>query len=37
MFTHRDNEVEGQEGPTFKVNGQCFKAYYGELHEISLT
>ncbi|XP_049362947.1 uncharacterized protein LOC125827670 [Solanum verrucosum] len=36
VITNGTIEVEGQEGPAFKVNGQCLKLYFGECHEISL-
>jgi len=36
VFTNGAIEVEGQEGPTFKVNGQHLKLYFGECQEISL-
>ncbi|KAK4716687.1 hypothetical protein R3W88_015025 [Solanum pinnatisectum] len=35
-FTNGAVEVEGQEGPAFKVNGQYLKLYFGECQEISL-
>ena len=36
VFTNGAIEVEGKEGPTFKVNGQRLKLYFGECHEISM-
>ncbi|XP_049372824.1 uncharacterized protein LOC125837794 [Solanum verrucosum] len=36
VFTNGSIEVEGQEGPAFKVNGQRLKSYFGECQEISL-
>ncbi|XP_049357506.1 uncharacterized protein LOC125822166 [Solanum verrucosum] len=36
VFTTGAIEVEGQEGPTFKLNGQCLKLYFGECSQISL-
>ncbi|XP_015169125.1 uncharacterized protein [Solanum tuberosum] len=36
VFTNGAIEVEGQEGPVFKVNVQRLKLYYGEYQEISL-
>ncbi|KAK4726983.1 hypothetical protein R3W88_031900 [Solanum pinnatisectum] len=36
VFTNGAIEVEGEEGPTFKVNRQRLKLYYGDYHEISL-
>ncbi|XP_049394762.1 uncharacterized protein LOC125859070 [Solanum stenotomum] len=37
VLTNGAIEVEGQEGPAFKVNGQRLKLYFGEFQEISLV
>ncbi|XP_049394700.1 uncharacterized protein LOC125858991 [Solanum stenotomum] len=36
VFSNGAIEVEGQEGPAFKVNGQRLKLYFGECQDISL-
>jgi len=36
VFKNGAIEVEGKEGPAFKVNGQRLKLYFGECHEIAL-
>ncbi|XP_049399734.1 uncharacterized protein LOC125863769 [Solanum stenotomum] len=36
VFTNGSIEVEGKEGPAFKVNGQRLKLYFDECQEISL-
>ncbi|XP_049405164.1 uncharacterized protein LOC125868578 [Solanum stenotomum] len=36
VFTNGAIEVEGQEGPAFKLNRQRLKLYFGECQEISL-
>ncbi|XP_049388097.1 uncharacterized protein LOC125852401 [Solanum stenotomum] len=36
VFTNGAIEIKGKEGPTFKVNGQRLKLYFGECHEISI-
>ncbi|XP_015160536.1 uncharacterized protein [Solanum tuberosum] len=36
VFRNGAIEIEGKEGPTFKVNGQRLKLYFGECQEISL-